>query len=95
MLVMWEDCVEQRMNAERLEHHQLGMKVHPSRINVPTMLRFLEQCDRFAANTALHRRDGRVETLQAIDQYLSELVPGRALTPSTSFTPFQLEPTRT
>jgi UDP:flavonoid glycosyltransferase YjiC (YdhE family) len=73
VLVMWEDCVEQRMNAQAVERMQIGMQVHPGRINPLVMQQFLSQLDRIAANTIHHQHDGCTEAMQAIDRYLEGL----------------------
>jgi uncharacterized protein (TIGR00661 family) len=75
LLVMPEDCVEQRLNADGVERLGIGMQIDADRISPRVLQRFLEQVPVFAENTRLHRHDGVQETLQTLERYLRELSP--------------------
>jgi uncharacterized protein (TIGR00661 family) len=80
VLVMPECCVEQRLNAAAVERLGIGMRVQQRRFTAQRLREFLDRIDEFAANMLQHVRDGRAETLAALDRFLMELGPrGEAL----------------
>jgi uncharacterized protein (TIGR00661 family) len=88
VLVMPECCVEQRLNAAAVERLGIGLRVHQRRLTAERLHEFLGRVDEFAANMPRHVRDGRAETLAALDQYLMELGPrSEAAAAATAATP--------
>lgn len=73
MLVMPEDCVEQRLNGAQLERMGLGMKVPYHTFHVAVLRRFLEEEQVYLANIQARRRDGRREAVETIEQFIREL----------------------
>lgn len=73
MLVMPEDCVEQRVNARALENMGLGGQVCQRRMSVEVVRSFLSQLDRFEAAIRVAARDGRSESIAAIERFAHEL----------------------
>jgi uncharacterized protein (TIGR00661 family) len=77
MLVMPEDCVEQRLNAAAVERMGIGMRVALRGLTAEVIQRFLSQEARLAANVRRQARDGRAEALEAIDRFVHELTDPR------------------
>src|SRR5262249_31975083 len=75
MLVMPEDCVEQRMNAAAVERMDIGMRCPAHRLNANVIRRFLDRCDEFASNMRQYERDGLEPAVAAIERFLDELAP--------------------
>lgn len=86
MLVMPEDCVEQRLNAAELERMGIGMRIAADAISAAAIRAFLAQEQRFAARIRQHQRDGRTEALAAVERFIAELTtrPGVGLPPQTA-----------
>src|SRR5262249_53199061 len=76
VLVLPERCVEQWMNAAAVERLGVGMRLDPRRFTAERLRAFLTRVEEYAANLHRHARDGRQETLGAIEAFLAELVPG-------------------
>jgi uncharacterized protein (TIGR00661 family) len=74
--VMPEACVEQRLNAAAVERLGIGMRLSARQFSAPRLRGFLARLDGYEANLARHVRDGVRESLEAIEQFLTELVPG-------------------
>jgi uncharacterized protein (TIGR00661 family) len=81
VLVMPEQCVEQRLNAAAVERLGIGLRTSPRRFTAATIRALLDRHDEFA--TAMRRcyRDGVRETMEALEAFMSELVPGAAVPP--------------
>lgn len=77
ILVMPENCVEQRMNARAVEHMGLGLRVAQRALTPELLRQFLARRDEFARQMLAQRRDGLGEALAAIQQFLDELAPGK------------------
>ncbi|MFO0839670.1 MAG: glycosyltransferase family protein [Phycisphaerae bacterium] len=73
ILVMPEDCVEQRLNAAAVERMGIGRRVDFLRLTPDFIRRFLKDEQRFVESIARQRRDGRREAIDAIEQCLREL----------------------
>ncbi len=83
LLVMPEDCVEQRLNARAVERLGIGMRVEPRALTAAHLQRLLQQRDAFAARMRELRRDGLAEAVAAIEGFVAELAgstPGSRLT---------------
>lgn len=78
MLVMPEDCVEQRLNASELVRMGIGMQVAHSALATRTIQEFLEREPEYLRQIRQYARDGRAEALAAIDQFIEELTGGDA-----------------
>jgi uncharacterized protein (TIGR00661 family) len=77
MLVMPEDCVEQRLNASELERMGVGAQVRASAMSAETIRRFLQHEQHYLAQIQLHARNGRAEALAAVERFISELTGQR------------------
>ncbi|MCY2964475.1 MAG: hypothetical protein NT069_12715 [Planctomycetota bacterium] len=78
VLVMPEQCVEQRMNALAVERMGIGEQMSSKQFTPPALRSFLDRSPQYSANTVGKFRDGRSEALAAIERFLSELVPASA-----------------
>jgi uncharacterized protein (TIGR00661 family) len=74
LLVMPERCVEQRLNAAAVERLGIGIRLSPRRLSAERIRDFLQRRDEFVANMQSHVRDGLPESLEAIEEFLHELV---------------------
>jgi uncharacterized protein (TIGR00661 family) len=72
MLVMPEDCVEQRLNAAELERLGLGRQISGNMLTSEVAHAFLADLERYRNNIASRARDGRAEALELIERYLDE-----------------------
>ncbi len=72
MLVMPEDCVEQRINGMAVERMGLGMKTSAGDLNAAFVRTFLSRCDRFAEQMARCDRDGATEAVAALEGFFAE-----------------------
>jgi uncharacterized protein (TIGR00661 family) len=81
--VMPEACVEQRLNAAAVERLGIGMRLTERQFCRDRLRDFLAQVDSYATNLARHVRDGLQESLEALEQFLTELAPpaARAIDP--------------
>jgi uncharacterized protein (TIGR00661 family) len=77
MLVMPEHTVEQRLNAAAVERLGIGMQVHHTLIDAHTFQRFFAGEETYRASMKHAVRDGRVESLQAIEAFARELTAAR------------------
>lgn len=75
MLVMPEDCVEQRLNAKAVERLGIGVQVRASAFNSKCLQAFLEREGEFLVAIRAAARDGRREAVETIERFLTELVP--------------------
>jgi uncharacterized protein (TIGR00661 family) len=73
MLVMPEDCVEQRLNASSLESMGLGMQVPHAAFDVEVLRRFLASESYYLDNIRRSVRNGRREAVETIEQFIREL----------------------
>lgn len=73
LLVVPEDCVEQRINARAVERLGIGMRATQRAIGDAVLAEFLRRRETFAANIRRAARDGRRESLAALERYLGEL----------------------
>jgi uncharacterized protein (TIGR00661 family) len=88
VLVMPEHCVEQRLNAAAVVRLGIGERVTPREFTAERIRAFLGRLDAYAAATTAHVRDGRQETLAALDRFLAELAPAAwAATPQVAPVP--------
>ena len=77
ILVMPENCVEQRMNARAVEQLGIGEQVAQRALTVDGLKQFLARRETYARRMLAERRDGLRESIQAIEQFIAELVPGK------------------
>jgi len=75
LLLMPEQSLEQRLNAQHVTRWRIGMLTRPQRVTPELLRTFLGLCDEFAANIPAHRRDAQAEAVAAIDRAVDELVP--------------------
>lgn len=73
MLVMPEDCVEQRVNARAVERLGIGRQVSQTHFTCQAVLDFLDDEAAFRSNIARLGGDGRAEAVAAIEQFAIEL----------------------
>ena len=73
MLVMPEDCVEQRLNAAALARMAIGMQVRQRDFSAAVIREFLSKEAAFHENIRRAARDGRRDALETIEQFLVEL----------------------
>jgi uncharacterized protein (TIGR00661 family) len=70
-----EACVEQRLNAAAVERLGIGMRLPAHQFSAERLRAFLAHLDSYETNLARHVRDGVEESLEAIEQFLTELAP--------------------
>ncbi len=75
LLVTPESCVEQRLNASAVRRLGIGIDVRHADLDERVIGAFLENLPAYSRNIARHRRDGRREALDTIEQFLAELAP--------------------
>jgi uncharacterized protein (TIGR00661 family) len=80
MFVMPEHTVEQRLNAAAVERLGIGMQVHHSSIDAAAFGRFFAREATFADSIRHAVRDGRVESLAAIETFARQLAHDRPRT---------------
>jgi uncharacterized protein (TIGR00661 family) len=73
--VMPEACVEQRLNAAAVERLGIGMRLSARQCSAERLRAFLARLDSYEINLGRYVRDGVEESLEAIEQFLTELVP--------------------
>lgn len=73
LLVMPEDCVEQRLNASAVERLGIGMRTSMWRISPGVIEKFLRRESELRAATSLLAIDGRADALRVIERFLNEL----------------------
>jgi uncharacterized protein (TIGR00661 family) len=78
MLVMPEDCVEQRLNADQLEALGLGMQVPLAQFSGAAIEEFLNREKTFRSVLQNHRRDGRQQAIALIERFVTELTQARS-----------------
>lgn len=78
MLVMPEDCVEQRLNASSLERRKFGMRVWQRGFSVDVLQKFLAREETYLKHIRCASRNGRQEALNAIEEFVEELQRSRA-----------------
>lgn len=74
MLVMPEDCVEQRLNASSLEARGFGIQVPHASFDTDVLNRFLANEATYQDNMRRSARNGRREAVDTIEQFIEELV---------------------
>jgi uncharacterized protein (TIGR00661 family) len=72
-------CHEQRLNAHQIERMGFGRRVGRGGLTAEILRDFLDDADELAAASRGHDHDGATEALAAIEQFLTELVPGEAV----------------
>ncbi len=75
VMVMPEHCVEQRLNAAAVERLGIGERVSRREFTAERIRAFLGRLDGYVTAMKAHVRDGRQETLAALDRFLKELAP--------------------
>lgn len=73
MLVMPEDCVEQRCNAMAIDQMGIGQQIAQQRLTTAIIEQFLAREDEFVQNIRRSVRDGHREALEALESHLAEL----------------------
>lgn len=73
MLVMPEDCVEQRVNALGLERLGIGRQVSQFRVTPEIIREFLGNEPQYLQNIERAARDGRREAVATLERFLHEL----------------------
>lgn len=84
MLVMPEDCPEQRMNGRALARMGIGMQVPQRRFGPKVCEEFLRREPEFVATISSLSRDGRAESLEALNTFLHELTGANAASKASS-----------
>jgi uncharacterized protein (TIGR00661 family) len=79
MLVMPEHTVEQRLNAAAVERLGIGRQVRHTTVAAPVIESFLAAEETFRASMRSAVRDGRAESLGAIEAFARELTAARRL----------------
>jgi len=77
LLLVPEESLEQRLNAQFVRRWRIGMQAAPKQVTADLLRRFLGRADEFAANVRRHRRDGLAEALDAIEQAVEQIAPRR------------------
>jgi uncharacterized protein (TIGR00661 family) len=77
VLVMPEDCVEQRMNAAAVHRLGIGMRSTAQTFGRRQLDEFLGRTDEFRVRMRRHVRDGLDEAAATVEGFLNELAPGR------------------
>ncbi len=75
LLVVPEDCVEQRLNAAALERMGLGRQIPHRRFSAAVIRAFLADEQVFVDSLRRSRRDGRTEALATLERFFGELAP--------------------
>lgn len=75
LLVIPEDCVEQRVNGAAVERLGLGMCVSQRGISADVVREFLSREETWRENLRRQRRDGRIDALRTIERFVGELTP--------------------
>lgn len=88
--VMPEACVEQRLNAAAVERMGIGIRLTEREFTASRLRSFVQNMDSHITCIARHARDGVIESLSAIDQFLSELAPAAAHKPLLQNIPAEL-----
>lgn len=73
MLVIPEDCVEQRVNAKAIEQNGFGVQVSQRRVTTAVVREFLRRADEFRTNLNNAGRDGLHDAIDALEGFLREL----------------------
>lgn len=73
MLVMPENCVEQRLNAASLERRHFGRAVRQRDFSIDHLQKFLANEERYLTHIRCASRNGRQEAIDAIEEFIAEL----------------------
>jgi uncharacterized protein (TIGR00661 family) len=73
--VVPEACVEQRLNAAAVERLGIGMRLSDRQFTTERLRAFLNNLDFYRSNLVRNVRDGLQQSLEAIEQFLTELAP--------------------
>lgn len=73
LLLVPEEALEQRLNAQFIQRWGAGMSTTKKQITPELLRGFLSRCEEFSANARQHRRDGIAEALAAIDRAIEDL----------------------
>jgi uncharacterized protein (TIGR00661 family) len=87
LLVIPEDCVEQRMNALAVQRLGIGRKIGMRQLTLPTLRDFLKNVEMYREHMVAQFRDGLQEAHCALDQFLKELAPESTRTSSSNLEP--------
>lgn len=77
MLGMPLNCLEQRINAQKLVKMGIGVSIDRSKISTDVLRKFLAREDEYRSNFRKTGSDGAGEAVAAIEACLAELVPDR------------------
>lgn len=78
VMVIPEDCVEQRMNAAAVVAMGIGSSVTWSRLTAASMRQFLDSADRYRSHMQQFQCDATDEAAEILEQYFRELLPSTA-----------------
>jgi uncharacterized protein (TIGR00661 family) len=84
ILVIPEQCVEQRMNALAVQRLGIGRRIEIGELTLPTLRDFLNHLDVYSAQMSAQFHDGLHAALAIIDEFLAELAPMAARRQSSS-----------
>jgi len=73
LLVIPEDCLEQRLNARMVERLNLGRRTTLRRFSADVLSEFLARDEAFRGHAAQQKRNGVAEAVAAIERYAEEL----------------------
>lgn len=82
ILVMPEDCVEQRLNAAAVERMGIGMRTAHRTLTAEIIRQFLANEACYQSRIASVKRDGRREALDALDHAIARLCGGAERAPA-------------
>ncbi len=78
MLMIPEDCVEQRINALAVERLGIGMRTTERQFAMGTLSDFLKCCPQYKENLRMLRSDGRGGALAAVEEFLQSVEKAKA-----------------
>lgn len=73
LLLLPEDALEQRLNAQMVSDWAIGQRAKKNELTAERLNHFLAACPRYAENIPAHRRDGLAEATHAIHTAIDEL----------------------
>ncbi len=77
LLVLPEESAEQRVNACAVERLGIGEQVSFEDLDAGVLRRFLSRTERYVGRARWLARDGRLEAVDALEQFAAELTAGR------------------
>ncbi len=72
LLLMPEDVLEQRLNADYVANWSIGERIGPKDVSAERVGDFLDRCDEYRTHFAEHRRDGLADALDEIEQAIAD-----------------------